>query len=104
MPRAAMCSVNIMTREDNPVDVSDVPHEHVTDFTEHVPNEGTVHVLRSSVQCWREYKEYYDPDTNTFIVSPDTIEPHDGAAIYECSCGETFTTQGKALQHLIDET
>lgn len=103
MSCAATRSVNTMTREDTNVDVTDVPHEHVTDFTEHVPNEEPVHVLRSSVQCWREYKEYYNSDENTFIISPETIEPHDGAAMYECSCGENFTTQTKALQHLVSE-
>ena len=61
------------------------------------------HVLTSCVEVWETYEQAFDADRCAFVLGPSTTEDHyDPFTEYTCSCGESFTDQDEAHQHLLD--
>ena len=76
-----------------------VEHENVDAID--TSNVDEPHVLQCAFQCWKEYEQYFDPHDEVMYVGPATTEPKQGIPLIDCSCGEHFTDQSTAIEHVI---
>lgn len=82
------------------IDTTDIPYKDVENLREHITTD-TPHILDCAVECWNEYKQYYDPNENVILLGPATTEPKEGIIMIDCSCGKHFTDHTNAIEHII---
>jgi|AntDeeMinimDraft_5_1070356.scaffolds.fasta_scaffold06756_5 hypothetical protein len=64
------------------------------------------HVLESTVEVFHEYEQRYDPEKDVILVGPTRTTDKEMNAFteYNCTCGESFTDQSEAIEHLVETT